>query len=53
MTDWLDMKKAELLRLKRRKTENLETWDITRFIKIIDDQAREIRRLKVQLGGKR
>ena len=53
MTAWLDMKKAEVNRQRLEYGDKIMEWDAPKYLKIIEQLQREIRRLKVALGGKR
>jgi hypothetical protein len=54
MIDWLESKRDDLKRWEKvgnlLGTPDIKTWDAYRFFKVIDEQAREIRRLKTQLN---
>jgi hypothetical protein len=48
--DWLALKKEELKRLRFSYGSLIDGWDIIGFLRIIENQAREIRRLKTKCG---
>ena len=52
---WLQQKRAEYRRFKSlyAGTQDISNWDVPRFLAIINDRDREIRKLKVQLAAKR
>jgi hypothetical protein len=54
--EWIMQKRAELRRAKKREFDprmpHPDTWDQARFIQIIGDRDREIRRLKTKLQVK-
>jgi hypothetical protein len=47
---WLTQKAAELNRWRLALGRDITGWDAYRFLKIISEQAREIRKLKTQLN---
>lgn len=46
---WLKMKRAELDQSRANHGDTINEWDLPKFIAIIEEQAREIRRLKTDL----
>ena len=52
-SDWLKSKKLEAIKVVELFGEQAKYWDVTNFLRIIDDQAREIRRLTTELGIKK
>lgn len=49
---WLTAKREELRKAKLMFGAAIRMWDTPRFIVIIDEKDREIRRLKTQLAAK-
>jgi hypothetical protein len=48
--EWLSMKRQDLLRSYALFGSNVDRWELPRWLKIVQDLEREIRRLKTQLN---
>lgn len=47
--DWLQMKRADLLRSYALFGDQVNNWELPHWLKIVNEQAREIRRMKTQM----